>query len=165
MGYSELKHLTEPGGTGETDQPSREDISKTEPASPSDRSDVRVRTRLGEGMKGFQEVPRSCWASLSEGWDRSSLRTKESLPSLNREICTCQLNSLWHPSNQLSFKGKWRRVKWIRGNKAKINKRYRENRSLPLIFPSWISLPREQVNCLLLQDKESGEMPFVSRFL
>ena len=60
VGYSEPKHLTEPGGTGEMNQPSREDISKTEPASPSDISDVRVRTRLGEGMKRFQEVPRSC---------------------------------------------------------------------------------------------------------
>ena len=46
LGCFESRHSTEPAGTAKKDQPSREDISKTEPASPGDKSDVRVR-RIG----------------------------------------------------------------------------------------------------------------------
>ena len=81
-----------------------------------------------------------------------------------REVCTCQLNSSWCLSDQLFFKGKWQVAKLICGSRAKINKRYSENCTFPLISPSWKSSPREQTKRLLLQERrESGEMSHVSR--
>lgn len=51
-------------------------------------------------------------------------------------------------------------------SKAKRNKRYTENCNFPLISPSWKPSPREQMKCLLLQQRrKSGEMSHVSWFL
>lgn len=60
LGCSASRHSTEPAGTAKKDQPRRGDISKTEPASPGDRSDMRVRRtkalRRDEGVSERAQV-------------------------------------------------------------------------------------------------------------